>query len=249
MKHLQFANGMAKAGKIAAQALKYAVGMAVEGVSTAEIDKATHDYIISKGAIPINVGYRGYKHTLCTSVNNTVCHGVPNSEPLKIGDILNIDVAVLVDGYIGDTSETVGIGEISSKDYNLILAAKNTMLAGIDVIYPNGFTGDIGFVIEHTAKKYGFDVVRECTGHGIGKQYHMKPDILSYGLPATGQQLKPWTCITIEPIVIGPKHNIQWKAIENSQIIEGFCTLGVKSAQFEHTVLITDSGYEILTEY
>jgi methionyl aminopeptidase len=248
MKHIDFANGMAKAGKLAAQALKYASDMVMEGVTTAEIDKATHDYIVSKGGTPINVGYKGYKHTLCTSVNEVVCHGVPDDTPLKEGDILNIDVAVLLGEYIGDTSKTVSVSSTSLKDINLMAAAENAMMAGIAMIYPNGTTGDIGFVIEQIAKSNNLDVVKECTGHGVGKKYHMEPNILSYGIPGTGALLRPWTCITVEPILIQKGSAISWSRIPESQIIVGKCDNGKRSAQFEHTVLITNSGYEILTK-
>jgi methionyl aminopeptidase len=246
---------MRKAGKLAALVLEQVCAAAKEGVTTNELDKLAHDITIANGGTNACLGYKGYPKSICTSVNEMLCHGVPNDEPLKNGDIVNIDVTVKVGPYHGDTSRTVAIGEVSTDAYALICAAREAMMAGIAAVRPNGFTGDIGNAISTFIKgNYPqFTVCRDIGGHGIGRVFHDKPFIPGFGDPRTGEKLKLWSCITVEPIVLWnvPKYGSRpiapHKDHKECKVQEIVGTGGL-AAQFEHTVLITVDGPEILTE-
>jgi methionyl aminopeptidase len=248
MKHDEFVNGMRKAGKVAAQTLEYALSLVSADISTEEIDRAVHEFILSKNAIPAPLNYKGFPKSTCISINEILCHGVPDSTKLAIGDILNIDVTVVVNGYFGDTSATVAvIGGIDPSEGNLIKAAREARDAGIRMIRPYGTTGDIGMASAAAAASFGLTVAPNLGGHGIGKDFHMAPHIPSAGQFGLGEMLRPWTCITVEPIVVS-NPNYETHKIPGSTI-EWYTTVDKSpAAQFEHTILITDKGYEILTE-
>jgi methionyl aminopeptidase len=247
MKHDAFVNGMRKAGKHAARTLSYALQQVRAGITTAEIDALIHEHILSHGDIPAPLNYKGFPKSSCISVNEILCHGVPDNTVLKDGDIVNIDVTVVVGGYFGDCSATVPVGQVSSEMMKVIEAAKLARDAGIKMIRPYGTTGDIGMASAAAAASLGLTVAPNLGGHGIGKDFHMTPHIPSSGTFGLGEMLRPWTCITVEPIVVSnPNYNTH--PIQGSTI-EWYTTVDkTPAAQFEHTVLITDRGYEILTE-
>jgi methionyl aminopeptidase len=238
---------MRAAGKLAARTLEHAGQWAKAGVTTNEIDKIVHEYTLAAGAIPAPLGYHGYPKSVCTSVNSMICHGVPDDTPLKDGDIINIDVTCILDGFYGDTSRTFFVGNVSDKAKDLTDAAEKAMWKGIEEVRPFATTGDIGFAINKFVTKRGYYVVREIGGHGIGKTFHDDPFVPSYGKKGRGPKLMPWTCITVEPMVNETDAAIDEFDIPGSEI-KYYHTLDRSlSAQFEHTVLITDTGYEIMT--
>jgi methionyl aminopeptidase len=249
----EFVNGMRKAGKLAARVLAHTVKHAVAGVSTNELDQIASDFTLSNGGTNACLGYGGYPKTICTSVNEVLCHGVPDDRCLRQDDTVNIDVTVKVGPYHGDCSVTIPIGNVLPKAAVVIQAALEARDAGIRAIRPFGKTGDIGFATESLIqKKYPhLWLVKDIGGHGIGKIFHDFPFVPSQGRFGTGDVLKPWSCITVEPIVW---ENQSYKAVDIEPLF-GYDKCKVKmyvcpkglSAQFEHTVLVTDTGYEILT--
>jgi methionyl aminopeptidase len=251
-----FVEGMRKAGKLAAKVLAHTCAAAEAGVTTNQLDKIAHDFTIASGGTNACLGYKGYPKSICTSVNEVLCHGVPNDRPLKAGDIVNIDVTVKVGPYHGDTSRTIFISPCPNKlAHELVNAAGGAMYAGIQAVRPFGKTGDIGHATESWLKRHTdkFKVCRDIAGHGIGKVFHDFPFIPAYGTFGTGDLLKPWTCITVEPIILFESDDYKQYPItplaghDKCTVTEIKSPSGL-SAQFEHTVLITDSGYEILTE-
>lgn len=239
----EFADGMRAAGKLAASTLLHLRSLVKAGVTTLELDKAAHDYIIASGGIPAPLNYKGFPNSICTSVNETVCHGVPNDRPLENGDYINVDVTVILNGYHGDTSFSCRVG---MGDDDLIIAARKATEAGIKAIKPGATLGDIGFAINKSATRSGFFATPDIGGHGIGKIFHDTPFVPSYGKKGRGELLVPGTCITVEPLIFQRQENLGIRGISGSQI-EEYTANGSMSAQFEHTVLITDEGYEILT--
>ena len=239
----EFADGMRAAGKLAALTLLHLRPMVKAGITTLELDKAAHDFIIASGAKPAPLGYKGFPNSICTSVNEIVCHGVPNDRPLQDGDYINVDVTVLLNDYHGDTSFSCRVG---MDDDALISAARNATMAGIKAIKPGATLGDIGFAINKSATRSGFHATPYIGGHGIGKIFHDKPFVPSHGKKGRDEKLVVGTCITIEPLLFQRPENIESIEIPNSQI-EEYKANGSMSAQFEHTVLITEDGYEILT--
>jgi len=238
---------MEKAGRLAGDLLKYMGQFVKAGTSTNELDRIAHDWTMSKQALPAPLGYHGYPKSICTSVNEVICHGVPDDKPLNAGDIINIDVTCIKDGFYGDTSATFFVGEVSEIAQKLADAAKDAMMGGIDEVKPFATTGDIGFAINKLTTKKGFYTVREIGGHGIGKKFHDEPFVPSYGKKGRGGKLRPWCCITVEPMINETSAPIKEVSIPGSSIkyyVTGDKTL---SAQYEHTVLITDKGHEILT--
>ncbi|MGH8320884.1 MAG: type I methionyl aminopeptidase, partial [Gammaproteobacteria bacterium] len=190
------------AGRLAADVLDMIAPHVQPGVTTDELDQLCHDYIVNtQQAIPANVGYNGFPKTLCTSVNHVVCHGIPNDKRLKNGDIINIDVTVIKDGFHGDTSKMYFAGEPSVLAKRLVQITHDSMLTGIDMVKPGVRLGDIGYAIQQYAESHGFSIVREYCGHGIGRIYHEDPQVLHYGTPGTGLELKPGMTFTIEPMV------------------------------------------------
>lgn len=236
--------GMRKAGKLAAEVLDFITPHVKPGVSTGELDKLCHDYIVDHKAIPAPLGYKGYPKSICTSINHVVCHGIPGEKQLEDGDIVNIDVTVIVDGWHGDTSRMYYAGEkIPTKAKLLVEATYEAMMRGIRVVKPGTTLGDIGHAIQSYAESKRFSVVRDFCGHGIGKTFHMPPSVLHYGEPQSGPVLKPGTFMTIEPMINAG----DWK----TKILSDGWTAVTKdrslSAQFEHTLAVTENGYEIFT--
>lgn len=238
---------MEQAGKLAAECLQYTGRFVRAGITTLELDKIAADFAQSKGVKSAPLGYHGYPKSICTSVNQVICHGVPDSTVLKDGDIVNIDVTLIKDEFHGDTSATFFVGQVSDKARALTEVAKVAMEKGIEAITPNGTTGDIGFAIEKFVTRKGFYVVKEIGGHGIGRKFHEDPFVPSYGKKGRGDTLVPWGAITVEPMVNETDAALIEKAIAGSTIKYYLTGDGTLSAQFEHTVLITDTGYQILT--
>ncbi len=238
---------MRAAGKLAARTLEHAGKFVRAGITTDEIDKIVHDYTLSAGALPAPLGYHGFPKSSCTSVNSVICHGVPDGTVLKLGDIVNIDVTCILDGFYGDTSRTFFVGEVSDLAKDLTDCAEKAMWRGIEEVSPFVTTGDIGFAINKLVTKRGYHVVREIGGHGIGKVFHDDPFVPSYGKKGRGAKLVPWCCITVEPMINQTDAEIEEFSIPNSEIKYYHTGDRTLSAQFEHTVLVTDQGYEIMT--
>ncbi len=236
--------------RLAAQTLKYVGEHVDEGITTDELDKIAYNYILSQKAQPAPLNYKGFPKSICTSVNECICHGVPRKDQkLKKGDIINLDVTCVKDGFYGDTSKTFFVDEAStSKEAKaLTQCAYEAMMKGIEAISPYGTTGDIGFTVSKFVKKKGFYPVLEIGGHGIGRQFHEDPFIPSFGKKGKGDQLIPGTCITVEPMVNLTDAEIAEISIAGSSIKEYETSDKTLSAQFEHTIYIGDEGYEILT--
>ncbi len=242
-------DGMRKAGRLASEVLDHIAPFVKPGVTTGELDRICHDYMVNvQGTIPAPLnycppGYTPYPKSICTSVNHQVCHGVPGDKVLKSGDILNIDVTVIADGYHGDTSRMFLVGPPSVAAKRLCDVTHEAMWRGIEVVRPGATLGDIGHAIQHFVEAQGFSVVREFCGHGIGKVFHEEPQILHYGRPGHGMRLEPGMTFTIEPMINAGKPHIR-------ELADGW-TIVTKdhslSAQWEHTVAVTDSGVEVLT--
>ncbi|MEJ2768171.1 type I methionyl aminopeptidase [Mycetohabitans sp. B46] len=235
-----------RAGMLAADVLQMIGPYVKSGVSTDELDRLCHDYIVNvQRATPANVGYRGYPKTICASVNHVVCHGIPSSRPLRDGDILNIDVAVIKDGWYGDTSRMYFVGEPDDAARRLVCTAYEAMMAGIAVVRPGATLGDVGHAIERVGQREGFGIVREYCGHGIGRVYHDEPQVLHYGCPGTGLELKPGMIFTIEPMLNAGSAGTR-------QLADGWTVVtqdGSRSAQWEHMVVVTETGAQILTPW
>ncbi|MHB8404282.1 MAG: type I methionyl aminopeptidase [Gammaproteobacteria bacterium] len=235
---------MRVAGQLAAEVLDMIAPHVQPGVTTDELDHLCHDYIVNQQqAIPANVGYNGFPKTLCTSINHVVCHGIPSDKKLKNGDIINIDVTVIKNGFHGDTSKMYYVGEPSILAKRLVQITHDAMLTGIDMVKPGIRLGDIGHAIQNYAESHGFSVVREYCGHGIGRVYHEDPQVLHYGTPGTGLELKPGMTFTIEPMINAGKRHVRllpdgWTVVTKDHSL---------SAQWEHTLLVTDDNHEILT--
>jgi methionyl aminopeptidase len=235
--------GMRRAGKLAAEALDMITAHVRPGISTGEIDKLCHDYMVERGAIPATLGYRGYTKSSCTSVNHVVCHGIPGDRVLVDGDIINIDVTVILDGWHGDSSRMYVAGEASTKAKLLMDVTYEAMMKGIAAIRPGATLGDIGHAIQVHVEKHRFSVVRDFCGHGIGRHFHEPPNILHFGRPGEGPKLKPGMFFTVEPMVNAGRPEVKilddgWTAVTRDRSL---------SAQFEHMVAVTDNGVEIFT--
>jgi len=237
----------ARAAGNAAAAVLAMIGPYVKpGISTDELDRLCHDYIVDVLKItPANIGYHGYTRTLCTSVNHVVCHGIPGPKRLKEGDIINIDVAVIKEGWYGDTSRMYFVGQPSVRARRLVDITYDAMMAGISVVKPGARLGDIGAAIQRVAEGAEFSVVREYCGHGIGRIYHDEPQVLHYGTPGKGLMLEPGMIFTIEPMINAGKAatsvlNDGWTVVTRDRSL---------SAQWEHTVAVTDNGFDLLTPW
>ena len=234
---------MRRAGKLAAEALDMITAHVRPGISTGEIDKLCHDYMVERSAIPATLGYRGYTKSSCTSVNHVVCHGIPGDRVLVDGDIINIDVTVILDGWHGDSSRMYVAGEASTKAKLLMDVTYEAMMKGIAAIRPGATLGDIGHAIQVHVEKHRFSVVRDFCGHGIGRHFHEPPNILHFGRPGEGPKLKPGMFFTVEPMVNAGRPEVKilddgWTAVTRDRSL---------SAQFEHMVAVTDNGVEIFT--
>ena len=246
IKSVEEINGMREAGKLAAEVLDMITNFVKPGISTGELDKICHDYIVEEQrAIPANVGYRGFEKTLCTSLNQVICHGIPDDKRfLKNGDILNIDVTVIKDGWHGDTSKMFLVGKTEAHNERLVKITQECLYKGIEAVVPGAKLGDIGHAIQEHAEKNHYSVVEEYCGHGIGQVYHDEPQILHYGTPNTGLEIKEGMCFTIEPMInLGTKFT---KTLSDGWTVE--TKDGRNSAQWEHTILVTKEGPEVLTK-
>jgi methionyl aminopeptidase len=240
---------MRVAGRLAAEVLDYITPFVKSGTTTDELDRLCHDYMVNvQNTIPAPLnyappGYAPYPRSICTSINHVVCHGVPGDKKLKSGDIVNIDITVIKDGYHGDTSRMFCVGEPSIQAKRLCEITYQCMWRGIEAVKPGAHLGDVGYAIQFHAESHGYSVVREFCGHGIGQNFHEEPQILHYGRPGTGLPLIPGMTFTIEPMINAGKPGIR-------QLNDGW-TIVTKdhslSAQWEHTVLVTETGYEVLT--
>ena len=240
---------MRVAGKLAAEVLDYITPFVKPGITTGELDRLCHDYMVNVQhtvPAPLNYappGYTPYPRSICTSVNHVVCHGVPSDKKLKSGDIINLDITVIKDGYHGDTSRMFCISKPSIQAKRLCEVTYQCMWRGIEAVKPGAHLGDVGYAIQYHAESHGYSVVREFCGHGIGQQFHEEPQVLHYGRPGTGLPLTPGMTFTIEPMINAGKPGIR-------QLNDGW-TIVTKdhslSAQWEHTVLVTETGYEVLT--
>ena len=232
------------AGNLASKTLDMLTGEIKAGVSTNKIDKLGFEYIRDNGGYSAPLFYRGFPKSLCTSLNHVICHGIPSERILDEGDILNVDVTAMVDGFYGDTSRMYSIGKISVKAQNLIDATYESLMKSIKILKPGLKLGDIGHEIQTYVEAKGFSVVRDFCGHGIGDNFHEPPNILHYGKKNTGAELRPGMTFTIEPMINSGKYEVKilddgWTAVSKDKSL---------SAQFEHTVGIKDNGYEIFTE-
>ncbi len=237
--------GMRVAGRLAGEVLDMIGPHVKAGVTTDQLNEVCHEYIVGvQGAIPAPLGYRGFPKSICTSVNHVVCHGIPSNKTLKTGDIVNVDVTVIKDGWHGDTSKMYFVGEPPIQARRLVEVTREAMLIGIRLVKPGVRLGDIGHAIQTFAERAGFSVVREYCGHGIGREFHEDPQVLHYGEPGTGMALHEGMCFTIEPMINAGKRNVkllpdQWTVVTKDHSL---------SAQWEHTVLVTGVGVEVLTK-
>jgi methionyl aminopeptidase len=234
---------MRKAGRLAAEALDMLVPVVKPGVTTSEIDDLVLAFALDHGALPATLNYRGYRYSTCTSVNHVVCHGMPNNKPLRLGDIINIDVTLIVDGWHGDTSRMYPVGEVSRRAERLMDVTYQSLMRGIAAVKPGNTTGDIGAAIQRFAEAERCSVVRDFCGHGLGRVFHDRPNVLHYGEPGEGVVLEPGMLFTIEPMINLGKPHVKiladgWTAVTRDREL---------SAQFEHTVGVTEAGCEIFT--
>jgi methionyl aminopeptidase len=233
------------AGHLAAEQLRMIAEYIKPGVTTDELNQICHDYTVNvQKATPAPLNYHGYPKSICTSVNHQVCHGIPSDKKLKNGDIVNIDVTVIKDGYHGDTSKMFFVGEPSILAQRLVRVSHECMVLGVEMVKPGIHLGDIGHAIQQHAEANNFSVVREYCGHGIGKVFHEEPQVLHYGTPGTGIIIEPGMTFTIEPMINAGKRQVKmlkdgWTVVTKDRSL---------SAQWEHTLLVTEDGYEALTK-
>jgi methionyl aminopeptidase len=232
------------AGNLAAKTLDMLTENIKEGISTDQIDKLGYEFIRDNGGYSAPLFYRGFTKSLCTSLNHVICHGIPSDRVLKHGDALNVDVTAIINDHYGDTSRMFCIGEVSVKLKNLIDVTHESLMRAIKIIKPGTKLGDIGHEIQSFVEEKGFSVVRDFCGHGISTTFHEPPNILHYGRKNTGMDLRPGMTFTIEPMINAGKYNVKmlndgWTAVTKDKSL---------SAQFEHTIGITENGYEIFTE-
>jgi methionyl aminopeptidase len=235
--------GMQKAGQLVAEALDLLVDEVRPGVTTEALDALVFDFAMHHGAIPAPLNYRGFPKSICTSLNHVVCHGIPGPRVLKEGDILNIDVTFIIDGWHGDSSRMYGVGKISRAAERLLDVTYNALMRGVAAVRPGATTGDIGAAIQAYAESERCSVVRDFCGHGLGRVFHDRPNILHYGEPGEGLQLKPGMLFTIEPMINLGKPPVKilsdgWTAVTRDRSL---------SAQFEHTVGVTETGCQVFT--
>jgi len=235
---------MRVAGRLAGEVLQMIRPHVTAGISTNELDRICHDYIVNvQQAIPAPLNYRGFPKSICTSVNHVICHGIPGDKVLKKGDAVNIDITVIKDGFHGDTSKMFFVGEPTVASARLARISHECMKIGIDMVKPGTRLGDIGYAIQQHAESHHCSIVREYCGHGIGRDFHEDPQVLHYGKPDTGMKLEPGMTFTIEPMVNAGKRHTKllpdgWTVVTKDHSL---------SAQWEHTILVTESGHDVLT--
>lgn len=233
------------AGRLAADVLEMIEPHIKAGITTSELDQICHDYIVDEQqAIPAPLDYHGFPRSICTSVNHVICHGIPNEKRLKEGDIVNIDITVIKDGYHGDTSQMFFVGQPSIQAQRLSKIAYECMRRGIEQVKPGAQLGDIGHAIQQYAESHSYSVVREYCGHGIGLKFHEEPQVLHYGEAGIGLKLEPGMIFTIEPMINAGKRHVKlmkdgWTVLTKDRSL---------SAQWEHTILVTEDGYDVLTK-
>lgn len=235
---------MRKAGKLAAEVLDFITPYVIPGARTGDLDDLCDQFTRDHGAVSAPIGYRGYPRATCISPNHVVCHGIPGDKRLEDGDIANIDITVILDGWYGDTSRMFLVGDkVGIKARKLVDVTYDCMMRGINVVKPGATLGDIGHAIQSLAEPSGFSVVRDFCGHGTGRVFHTAPSVVHYGVPGTGMELKPGMIFTIEPMINAGKPDTKvladgWTAVTRDKSL---------SAQFEHTIGVTDTGVEIFT--
>jgi len=235
--------GMRRAGQLAAECLDFITPHVKPKVTTGELDKLCHDYIVDRGAVPAPLGYRGFPKSICTSVNHVVCHGIPGDKRLSEGDAINIDVTVIVDGWHGDSSRMFPVGKIGVKAQRLIDVTFEAMWRGIRAVKPGATLGDVGHAIQSFAEGERFSVVRDFCGHGLGQVFHDAPNVMHFGRPGEGEVLREGMFFTIEPMINAGRFEVKilsdgWTAVTKDRSL---------SAQFEHSLAVTADGYEVFT--
>ena len=235
--------GMRKAGALAAEVLDMITDHVSAGITTEELDRICHEYITAKGAIPAPLNYKGFPKATCISLNHVICHGIPGPKKLVEGDILNIDVTVILDGWYGDTSRMYWVGRPSVKARNLTIVTYDCLMKAIEICKPGTTLGDIGHIIQSHAESHRFSVVCDFTGHGLGRVFHSSPTVLHYGKKGQGMVLEAGMFFTIEPMINAGRYDMKiladgWTAVTRDKSL---------SAQFEHSIGITDDGFEIFT--
>ena len=236
--------GMRKAGRLAAEILDALAPLAVPGASTAELDDVVREMTLAGGALPATLGYRGYTHSCCISINHVVCHGIPSDRILRDGDIVNIDVTPLLDGWHGDTSRMFLVGDVPLKARRLVEITYECLMIGIEAAQPGARMGDVGAAIQAHAERQRYGVVRDFCGHGVGRLFHDEPDVVHASRAGTGPELRPGMIFTIEPMINLGKPGVKilddgWTAVTRDRSL---------SAQFEHSIGITEQGNEIFTQ-
>jgi methionyl aminopeptidase len=234
---------MRRAGRLAAETLDFITPHVEPGVTTQKLDGLCHNFIVERGAIPAPLNYRGFPKSICTSINHVVCHGIPNAKRLQKGDAINIDVTVIVDGWHGDSSRMYFAGKASVKAKRLVETTFEAMWRGIEVVKPGATIGDIGYAIQRFAEKQRYSVVRDFCGHGIGRVFHDAPNVMHFGNPGDGPALRAGMFFTIEPMINGGRYEVKvledgWTAVTRDRSL---------SAQFEHTIGVTETGHEVFT--
>ncbi|TPG18626.1 type I methionyl aminopeptidase [Sphingomonas koreensis] len=235
--------GMRRAGRVAAETLDMLVPHVVPGVTTQLLDDMVRDFMVKAGGVPATLGYRGYTHSSCISINHVVCHGIPGDRALKDGDIANIDVTVILDGWHGDSSRMYLVGDVPIKARRLVDVTYDCLMIGIEQAKPGNHLGEIGHAIQRYAERHRYGVVRDFCGHGLGRLFHDAPEVVHAGRPGTGPELKPGMFFTIEPMINIGRPDVKllddgWTAVTRDRSL---------SAQFEHSIGITETGCEIFT--
>jgi methionyl aminopeptidase len=236
--------GMRVAGRLAAEVLDALVPHVVPGITTGELDDMVRAHMLREGAVPATLGYRGFTHSCCTSINHVVCHGIPGDKKLRDGDIVNIDVTTICDGWHGDTSRMFLVGDVPIKARRLVDVTYECMMLGIEQARPGNTMGDVAHAIQSFAEKHRYGVVRDFCGHGLGRLFHDAPEVVHAGRPGTGPELRPGMFFTIEPMINIGRPDVKmlddgWTAVTRDKTL---------SAQFEHSIGITESGCEIFTQ-
>ncbi len=234
---------MRAAGRLAAEALDMIHEHVRPGVTTGALDQICHDFILAAGATPAPLNYRGYPKSICTSINHVVCHGIPGDRVLRDGDIVNIDVSPILDGWFGDSSRMFYVGDVKIKARRLVEVTYEAMMRGIAAIKPGATLGDVGHAIQSYAESHRFSVVRDFCGHGIGRVFHQAPNVMHFGYPGEGMVLEAGMVFTVEPMINAGKYDTKilddgWTAVTRDRSL---------SAQFEHMIGVTEDGYEIFT--
>ena len=234
---------MRKAGRLSAEILDALVPFVQPGVTTAAIDDLVRTMMLDGGGIPATLGYRGFTHSCCTSINHVVCHGIPDDKPLRDGDIVNIDVTTIIDGWHGDTSRMYLVGDVPIKAKRLVDVTYECLMLGIEQAKPGNRMGDVAHAIQSHAERHRYSVVRDFCGHGLGQMFHDAPEVVHAGRPGTGPELRPGMFFTIEPMINTGKYAVKmlpdgWTAVTRDRSL---------SAQFEHSIGITETGCEIFT--